>query len=131
MLLSPTELMEKLAALVPLPRANLVRYHGVLAPAAAWRSAIVPQATEDELPVRDPAGGRVPATRVPWAQLLARVWMTDVLRCVRCGGRRVVLAGVTDPIAIRAILEHLELDPEPPVPAPARAPPSLDYSWAS
>ena len=57
--------------------------------------------------------------------------MTDVLHCVRCGGRRVVLAGVTDPSAIRAILEHLELDPEPPVPAPARAPPSLDYSWAS
>ena len=31
------ELMEKLAVLVPMPRANLVRYHGVLAPAARWR----------------------------------------------------------------------------------------------
>ena len=30
----PLEFLEKLAALVPPPRFNLVRYHGVLAPAA-------------------------------------------------------------------------------------------------
>jgi len=36
------ELIEKLAALVPPPRANTVRYHGVLAPAARRRSAVVP-----------------------------------------------------------------------------------------
>lgn len=29
-LFTPMELMEKLAALVPKPRANLIRYHGVL-----------------------------------------------------------------------------------------------------
>jgi len=123
--------MEKLAALVPIPRANLVRYHGVLAPAAAWRSAVVPPTGEEAPPNQDPPGGRVPPARVPWAQLIARVWLTDVLRCVRCGGQRAVLAGVTDPVAVRAILEHLGLDPEPPLPAPARAPPELDYSWAS
>ncbi len=33
LVLSPTELIEKLAALVPPPRLNLVRYHGVLASA--------------------------------------------------------------------------------------------------
>jgi hypothetical protein len=32
LVLSPQELLEKLAALVPPPRLNLVRYHGVLAP---------------------------------------------------------------------------------------------------
>jgi hypothetical protein len=46
--LEPLELMEKLAALVPIPRANLVRYHGILAPAAAWRSAVVPQPSAGE-----------------------------------------------------------------------------------
>ena len=35
--LSPLELIEKPAALVPPPRLNLVRYHGVLAPNAADR----------------------------------------------------------------------------------------------
>jgi hypothetical protein len=33
LVLSPQELLEKLAAVVPPPRLNLVRYHGVLAPA--------------------------------------------------------------------------------------------------
>ncbi|HJP31087.1 MAG TPA: transposase [Candidatus Latescibacteria bacterium] len=41
-LLSPQELLEKLAALVPPPRLNLVRYHGVLAPNATDRAQIVP-----------------------------------------------------------------------------------------
>ena len=39
LLLSPQELLEKLAALVPPPRLNLVRYHAVLAPNAVGRSA--------------------------------------------------------------------------------------------
>jgi hypothetical protein len=34
----PQELLEKLSALIPAPRAHLVRYSGVFAPAAAWRS---------------------------------------------------------------------------------------------
>ena len=40
----PLELPEKLSALVPAPRAHLVRYAGVLAPASKWRSSIVPPA---------------------------------------------------------------------------------------
>ena len=37
LILSPLELIEKLATLVPPPRLNLIRYHGVLAPNAADR----------------------------------------------------------------------------------------------
>ena len=40
--LAPQELLEKLAALVPRPKNHLVRYHGILAPAAKWRALIVP-----------------------------------------------------------------------------------------
>jgi hypothetical protein len=39
----PMELMERLAALVPPPRFNVVRYYGVLAPAATLRPCIVPE----------------------------------------------------------------------------------------
>jgi hypothetical protein len=39
----PLELIEKLAALVPPPRFNLVRYHGVLAPSAAFRPLVIPE----------------------------------------------------------------------------------------
>ena len=37
----PLDLVARLAALVPPPRANTVRYHGVLAPCAGWRDVVV------------------------------------------------------------------------------------------
>jgi hypothetical protein len=40
--LTPQELVEKLAALVPPQRFHLVRYHGVLGPCASERDRIVP-----------------------------------------------------------------------------------------
>ncbi len=42
--MSPLELMQRLAALVPRPRLHLIRFHGVLAPNAKLRSAIIPSA---------------------------------------------------------------------------------------
>lgn len=41
LLFAPVELLEKLAALTPRPRINLVMYHGVLAPHARWRERVV------------------------------------------------------------------------------------------
>ena len=41
--MTPIELLARLAALVPPPRYPLVRYHGVLAPHAAWRREVVPR----------------------------------------------------------------------------------------
>ena len=40
--LSPVACLEKLAALVPLPRVHLVRYAGCLAPHITLREAIIP-----------------------------------------------------------------------------------------
>ena len=45
----PLELMERLAALVPAPRFNLIRYRGVLAPSASWRRNIVPKEAVAEI----------------------------------------------------------------------------------
>jgi hypothetical protein len=74
----------------------------------------------------NPDGGLVPATgHVPWAQLLHRVWRVDILRCVRCGGRRVLL-NVVEPDTIDAILVNLGLPRHCPVLAEARGPPSID-----
>src|SRR3954453_8924667 len=42
--MSPLELMQRLAALVPRPRLHLIRFHGVLAPHAKLRAQIVPSA---------------------------------------------------------------------------------------
>ncbi len=56
---------------------------------------------------KEPQKERTP--RVDWAQLLRKTFDLDVFACVRCGGRRRVLADVTAPGGVRAILEHLGL----------------------
>ena len=81
----PAELLERLAALVPRPRINLVLYYGVLAPRAAWRRAVVPGAAGS---APDEAGGRAPRRPNPtWAELMRRGFGFDVLACPRCDGR--------------------------------------------
>ena len=56
--LDPLELIERLVALIPAPRANQLRYHGVLAPCASYRAAVVPSPCiaqpPDSLPGADP-----------------------------------------------------------------------------
>ena len=128
---TPHELMEKLAALIPMPRANLVRYHGVLAPASSFRAAVVPRPDEEGRVCghRHP-GGPVPKGRVPWAWLLRRVFHSEVLRCARCGGPRRLLAEITDPDAIRGTLEHLGLPLDSYGAVKLRGPPVL-LPWVS
>jgi len=41
LLFEPLELLEKLAALIPRPRINLVLYHGGVAPHSSWRARVV------------------------------------------------------------------------------------------
>lgn len=122
----PLDFLARLAALVPPPRAHLVTYHGVLAPAAAMRAAIVPAAPRRR---RACEGAAAEASRPracgrhPWAELMKRVFLVDVLRCPRCGGRRRILAAITEGRVVRAILEALGLPTEPPTVHPARGPP--------
>src|SRR5471030_1494165 len=58
---------------------------------------------------------------------LLRVFREDVLTCP-CGGRRVMLAYLTEPGPVKAILDHLGLPSTGPPLAPAlgRDPPSAD-----
>ena len=131
LLLQPTELLRRLATLVPPPRAHLTRYHDVFAPASRWRSQVIPSTPAQSKVVaptaidtagRDRAteGPRRPAdpSRIPWAELLMRVFREDVLLCP-CGGRRVVLAFVTEKRVVKEILEHLGLPTTGPPIAPA------------
>ena len=102
---------------------NLVLYHGVLGPRAAWRAAVVPRErtqqgkgealTEDRTgqvaqgatDAATPAAAERRARGRLWADLMRRTFGFDVLACPRCGGR---------------------LPSEVPAPTPARAPPFLD-----
>ena len=50
LVMSPLELMQRLAALVPRPRLHLIRFHGVLVPNAKLRALVVPQEVPQEVP---------------------------------------------------------------------------------
>ncbi|WP_002621695.1 transposase [Cystobacter fuscus] len=118
LLFTGLELLRRLASLVPPPRANLTRFHGVFAPGAKLRPFLVPQAGEEgasEAPEaarsKEPKKKRTP--RVDQAQLLRRTFGVDVFTCAGYGGKRRVLAYLTAPNAVRAIVEHLSLPTRP------------------
>ena len=67
-------------------------------------------------------------SRSKWADLLQRVFEIDALRCSYCGGKRELIALLTDGQVVRKILAHIGLATEPPRLAPARAPPELDFA---
>jgi hypothetical protein len=138
---TPGELLERLAVLVPRPRINLLLYHGVLAPNASWRRAIVSAAEEEEnggVPLASAASALAPAadTAAPrgrerpryraWADLMRRAFEADVLACPRCGGRMILLATIEDPVVITRILTHLGLSLDSGEPDQARPPPDID-----
>lgn len=104
MIFEPLELLARLAVLVPAPRTNLVRYHGVLAPSARWRAAIVPAPPPAEGCGHDEDKGEHWGKRrrnYAWAVLMARVFEIDVLRCPDCNGRLKVLAAIHPPDTTR------------------------------
>ena len=64
------DFIAKLAVLVPSPRAHLIRYHGIIGPAAKWRPLIIPTADQisNERPLNAPPSSK-PST-VPTAPVI-------------------------------------------------------------
>ena len=137
-MLTPSEFLEKLAAIVPPPRAHLVKWGGVFAPNSPLRRKVIlkpgvkkaarhkqcaeikaGKASNDE----DAAGEKKGQTLrgSSWARLLSRVFKVDVGRC-QCGGELRVIAAICNPYEARRYLRHAGLAGEPP----ARAPPSYE-----
>jgi hypothetical protein len=135
-----------LIPLIPRPRCHLVRYHGILGPAAKDRAKVVPTPPAPDARSGDVAGAgkagtgesrdidlsKIPrVSRLPWALLLKRVFMTDALTCPKCQGRMKILAAITKPEAIRTILDHLGIASEAPRRTGARPPPQAELSGTS
>jgi len=149
--LTPLELIDRIAALVPPPRTHRHRYFGVLAPNSPLRAAAVAMAapaqqaavqtgqvaTGEGAPGVAPLGNAgqtqpEPAAPVPpkqspahylWAVLIARIYEVFPLQCPMCGGQMRLIAFITEGAQIRKILDHIGVDPEPPHISPARGPP--------
>src|SRR5262245_31282564 len=126
--LSPVELLEKLAALVPLPRVHLVRYGGCLAPHSHLRGAIIPTPRQQGI---DEEATDTWSPRWTWARLLKRVFALDIARCPWCQrGVLRIIAAITHGEVIRKILQHLKLSADPPPIAPARVRQEA-FAWSS
>jgi len=141
----PLDFIAKLAALVPKPRVNLTRFHGVFAPNSKHRVQVTPakrgkgrktqladNTTDQTAPEHHAA--------MTWAQRLKRVFGIDIEACRECGGTVKVipkalatlagqaLACIEDPAVIKKILAHRD-DNEPTTETKrlpdCRAPPQL------
>jgi hypothetical protein len=116
--LSTMELLEKLAALAPLPRVHLARYGGCLAPHSHLRGAIIP--TPRQPGVEDEATD-TGSPHWRWARRLQRVFALDMARCPWCQrGALRIIAAITHSEVMRTILYHLQRPADPPPSAPAR-----------
>ena len=121
--LSPLELLEKLAALVPLPRVHLVRYGGCLAPHSHLRGTIIPTLRQQGVEDEETNTG---TSLWSWARLLKRVFALDMARCPFCQqGSLRIIAAITQGEVIRKLLCHLSWRPTHPHCASACPPGSL------
>jgi hypothetical protein len=177
LLLTPDELVARIATLVPPPRTHALRYHGLFAPNSKHRRRVVPARNRSTAepagppaptsapdtrpkppalppkglaprpeppgafvltpPPSAPADRPAPRYRVPWADLLRKVFAVDVLAGPGCGGRLELLAFIAEPGVARRILDDLGLASQAPPLARARAPdhpagsdPGPDYNAA-
>jgi len=106
----PLDFISRLAALVPKPRVNLTRYHGVFAPNSQHRALVTPArrgrgnkatvAASEATPVASHAA-------MSWAQRLKRVFDIDIETCRVCGGSMKVIACIEDPLVVKKILTHV------------------------
>jgi hypothetical protein len=152
--LTPLELIDRIAALVPPPRTHRHRYFGVLAPNSPHRAAVTalatpaqpakqvvvqtePATTGEGAPGVTRLGQAIPPTPEPappkrskahylWAVLIARIYEVFPLLCPLCGGQMRLIAFITEGMQIRKILDHIGVDSEPPHISPARGPPLWD-----
>lgn len=100
----PHNFISRLASLIPPPRMNLVRYHGIFGAHHKKRAKVTAK-----------VGGQKKKKskniyRTPWADLLKRVFLKDVSHCDRCGETLKVIASIVSPSVCQKILKHLKID---------------------
>ena len=138
--LTPLELIDRIAALVPPPRTHRHRYFGVLAPnsplraaatALAQSAALQPATVETAQPGAGVPGVALPGKAVAptppesavppkraahylWAVLIARIYEVFPLVCPLCSGQMRIIAFITHSAEIRHILNHIGVESAPP-----------------
>lgn len=109
----PLDFIARLVALVPKPRVNLTRFHGVFAPNSQHRALVTParRGKGNKHNIAGEGQERIPVERraaMTWAQRLKRVFNIDIETCTECGGPVKVIVCIKDPVVIQKILNHLK-----------------------
>ncbi len=158
LILTPLQLLDRLAYLVTPPRVHKHRYCGVLAPNARLRKAVTASAgpagavlqvleearrkmgldepeAEDDGP-RPLSSDESERRSLPgkiaarcWALLLARIFEYLPLVCPRCGEPMRLIAFILDPPVVERILGHIGEPTDAPAVLPARSPPQGELSF--
>ena len=115
--LNPLDFIARLAALVPKPRVNQIRYHGVFAPHHRLRAAVTPahRGMPHSPAPPSPAATSDIATALPperhramtWAMRLKRVFQLDLERCPHCDGSLKLITSL-DGWVMQKLLKHIE-----------------------
>jgi len=107
----PLDFISRLVSLIPKPRVNLTRFHGIFAPNSKHRAQVTPARRGKVKKPRSLDEDQTPAERraaMTWAQRLKRVFAIDIETCSECGGDVRIIACIEDPEVIRKILAHLD-----------------------
>jgi len=114
-LFDPLDWVHAVTTQIPDPRRHMVRYYGAYANRARrmYRPSSEDGAEATQRARRTEASAAAPADepwrqarRRSWARLLARIYEVDPFLCPRCGGEMQIVAAITDPAVVDAILAH-------------------------
>ena len=104
--------ISRLVSLVPKPRVNLTRFHGVFAPNSKYRARITPAGRGKYKKTQSPdESDQTPAEKrvsITWAKRLKRIFNIDIETCDKCGAEVRIIASIEDSAVIQQILTHLD-----------------------
>jgi hypothetical protein len=110
----PLDFISRLVALIPKPRVNLTRFHGVFAPNSRYRAMVTPakrgrgKNTKAAYDKQNQTQAEHHAA-MTWAQRLKRVFNIDIETCSECGGEVRIIACIDDP----EVIQNLSRGPIP------------------
>lgn len=89
---SELDFIARLVALIPPPKMNMIRYHGVFSPNFKHRNKIVPakkvvNVKNTEEKSKNASNSKVKTERLRWAEMLKKTFEIDFTICPKCNGR--------------------------------------------
>ena len=122
------DFISRLAALVPKPRVNLTRFHGVFAPNNKYRGQVTlrPAKKTKKKGQAKSENGSSKRYKMTWAQRLKRVFDIEVSICAHCGGDVKIIACIEDRATIDKILDHIKKKELEEITGQSQPPPQTD-----